>query len=92
VAIEAMACGTPVIAWPNGALPEIVDEGESGFIVNSVDAAVNAVGKLDGLDRRTVRAIFERRFSATRMASDYAEIYARLAGKKPEMASRFATR
>lgn len=92
VAIEAMACGTPVIAWPNGALPEIVDEGESGFIVNSVDAAVNAVGKLDGLDRRTVRAIFERRFSATRMARDYAEIYARLAGKKSEMAARFATR
>jgi glycosyltransferase involved in cell wall biosynthesis len=80
VAIEAMACGTPVIAWNKGAMPEVVDDGVTGFIVDSVDAAVAAVARLGELDRKDVRLVFERRFSVSRMASDYVKIYARVIG------------
>ncbi|MGX5801102.1 glycosyltransferase family 4 protein [Bradyrhizobium sp. Arg314] len=80
VAIEAMACGTPVIAWNRGALPEIVDNGVTGFVVDNVDDAVASVPALLGLDRRQVRAVFETRFSATRMARDYLAAYMRLTG------------
>ena len=78
VMIEAMACGTPVIAWDNGSVREVVDDGVTGFIVDSIDAAVAAVDRLGELDRRLVRATFERRFSVATMASKYAELYARL--------------
>jgi glycosyltransferase involved in cell wall biosynthesis len=78
VVIEAMAFGTPVIAWNEGAMPEIVDDGVSGFIVDSVDAAVAHVGELGRLDRNEVRAVFERRFSAERMIDDYETVYASL--------------
>ncbi|TGU47431.1 glycosyltransferase, partial [Mesorhizobium sp. M00.F.Ca.ET.186.01.1.1] len=71
VAIEAMACGTPVIAWNSGALPEIVDDGVTGFVVDSVDDAVASMPALLDLDRRQVRAVFEKRFSAARMAREY---------------------
>lgn len=81
VVIEAMAFGIPVIAWRQGAMPEIIDEGETGFVVDSIDAAVQAVAKCAVLDRRDVRRVFERRFSATRMVSDYEAIYRRLAAK-----------
>lgn len=80
VAIEAMACGTPVIAWPNGAMPEVVDDGVTGFIVETLDDAVSSVARLEELDRDRIRAVFERRFSASRMASDYIEIYRRSTG------------
>lgn len=80
VVIEAMACGTPVIAWDNGAMPEIVDDGVTGFIVDSTDAAVASVARLRELDRDEIRSVFERRFSVSRMASDYVKIYARLIG------------
>jgi len=73
--IEAMSCGTPVIAWPNGSVPEIVDEGVTGFIVDSVDKAVSAAQKIALLDRARVRARFEQRFSAARMARDYLAVY-----------------
>jgi glycosyltransferase involved in cell wall biosynthesis len=75
VMIEAMACGTPVIAFRRGSVPEIVDDGLSGFVVDDEPAAVAAVGCLDRLDRRKVRAQFQRRFSATRMARDYVTQY-----------------
>jgi glycosyltransferase involved in cell wall biosynthesis len=75
VMIEAMACGTPVIAWRRGSVPEIVDEGLTGFVVDSLEEAVSAVGRLGELDRRKIRATFERRFSAQRMAEDYVELY-----------------
>ena len=75
VMIEAMACGTPVIAWRRGAVPEIVDQGITGFVVDSFDEAVAAVARLGELDRRQIRATFERRFSARRMATDYVNIY-----------------
>ncbi|CAN7639590.1 glycosyltransferase family 4 protein [Mesorhizobium amorphae] len=76
--IEAMACGTPSIAWNCGALPEIIDQGVTGFVVNSMDEAVAAVPALLQLERRKVRAAFEKRFSAERMARDYVAAYARL--------------
>jgi glycosyltransferase involved in cell wall biosynthesis len=82
--IEAMACGTPVIAMRNGSVPEIVEEGITGFIVESEDEAVRAVGALQALDRRSVRRRFEQRFTARRMAEDYVALYGRLiAGAQP---------
>ena len=75
VMIEAMACGTPVIAWRRGSVPEVVEHGVTGYIVRDVDESVAAVGNLVALDRATVRKRFERRFSARRMAGDYLTIY-----------------
>jgi len=84
--IEAMACGTPVIAMRNGSVPEVVDEGVTGFIVRSEAEAVAAVGKLSALDRNRVRRTFETRFSARRMAEDYVDIYQELiADRRPRL-------
>jgi glycosyltransferase involved in cell wall biosynthesis len=83
VCIEAMACGTPVIAFHAGAAPEVVDDGVTGFVVRNVDEAVSAVTRVAALDRRNVRAVFERRFTAKRMASDYLGIYRGLPGVRP---------
>jgi glycosyltransferase involved in cell wall biosynthesis len=80
VVIEAMAFGTPVIVWNEGAMPEIVDQGVSGFVVDSVDEAVARSREIEALDRRVVRATFERRFSLERMVSEYEGVYAKLAG------------
>ena len=79
VVIESMACGTPVIAFARGSVPEVVEDGVTGFIVQDVEQAVSAVRRLPELDRRQVRRRFEQRFSVTRMASDYLEIYRQLA-------------
>jgi glycosyltransferase involved in cell wall biosynthesis len=79
VMIEAMACGTPIIAWPRGSVPEVMENGVTGFVVNSIPAAVAALSKVNGLDRRRCREIFEKRFSATRMVQNYVQIYQRLA-------------
>ena len=78
VMIEAMSCGTPVVAFRHGSVPEIVDEGVSGYIVDSVDDALPAVQAAAALDRRACRARFEQRFTAARMASAYLEVYRRL--------------
>jgi glycosyltransferase involved in cell wall biosynthesis len=78
VMIEAMACGTPVIAWNVGSVPEVVEDGISGFAVDSVDEAVAAVRRLPELDRARIRATFERRFSAATMSNNYLGLYARL--------------
>ena len=78
VMIEAMACGTPVLAWRCGSVPEVVEHGISGFIVDGMDEAVAAVGRLERLDRRRVRACFDRRFSAEVMARNYLRLYWRL--------------
>jgi glycosyltransferase involved in cell wall biosynthesis len=75
VMIEAMACGTPVIAFRRGSVPEIVEEGTSGFIVDTVEQAVAAVRRIATLDRAKVRGAFERRFTVERMAHDYLAIY-----------------
>ena len=83
VMIEAMACGTPVIAHPRGALPEIIEDGVNGFLVEDEAQAVDAVNRLDELTREGVRRRFEERFTARRMAEDYLAIYAKVgAGKK----------
>jgi glycosyltransferase involved in cell wall biosynthesis len=78
VMIEAMACGTPVIAFRRGSVPEIVEEGVSGFVVDTIEEAVAAVGRIASLDRAEVRAQFERRFTAERMARGYLNIYRKL--------------
>jgi glycosyltransferase involved in cell wall biosynthesis len=79
VVIESMACGTPVIAFARGSVPEIVEDGVTGFVVHNIEEAVRAVRRVPELDRREVRRRFEQRFSAGRMASDYLEIYRELA-------------
>ena len=78
VMIEAMACGTPVIAYPRGAVPEVVEDGVSGFIVDSEPEAIEAIKNLSRLDRRRVRAAFENRFAARRMAEEYVRHYRNL--------------
>ncbi len=75
VMIEAMACGTPVVAFDSGSTAEVVDEGITGFVVTDMDAAKAAVGQARRLDRRTVRRRFELRFTASAMAQAYLELY-----------------
>jgi glycosyltransferase involved in cell wall biosynthesis len=75
-----MACGTPVIAFHTASVPEVIEPGRSGFIVRSIDEAVEAVSRLSELDRAVVRACFDRRFSSERMARDYLDIYRALPG------------
>ena len=79
VMIEAMACGTPVIAYACGSAPEVIEDGLTGFIVRDDAQAIAAVGRVAGLDRRAIRRRFEERFSATAMATRYIDIYGRLA-------------
>jgi glycosyltransferase involved in cell wall biosynthesis len=79
VMIEAMACGTPVIAMENGSVPEVLENGVTGFIVHSEQEAIDAVGRIGSLDRDRIRAEFDRRFTAHRMAKNYLKLYARLA-------------
>ena len=78
VMIEAMACGTPVVAWRCGSVPEVIDHGVSGFIVDGMDQALTAVTRCREIDRRQVRAAFERRFTAEVMARSYLQLYWRL--------------
>jgi glycosyltransferase involved in cell wall biosynthesis len=78
VVIEAMACGTPVIAYRRGSVPEVVEENVSGLVVDTTEEAVMAVRRIRDLDRIKVRAAFERRFTAERMAHDYVAIYRQL--------------
>jgi len=85
VMIEAMACGTPVIAWRSGSVPEVIDEGWTGFTVRSIEEAMTAVDRIEELDRLTIRQIFDRRFTVDRMAADYVSIYRRLAGVTPRL-------
>jgi glycosyltransferase involved in cell wall biosynthesis len=86
VMIEAMACGTPIVAFPRGAVPEVMEDGVTGFVVEDVEAAVKAVARLEGFDRRGCRRAFEERFTAERMTRDYLEIYRRLPDRAPEKA------
>jgi glycosyltransferase involved in cell wall biosynthesis len=78
VMIEALACGTPVIAWRSGPVPEVIDDGRTGFLVESVAEAVAAVGRIAGLSRHTCRETFDERFDAACMARKYVEVYRRL--------------
>jgi glycosyltransferase involved in cell wall biosynthesis len=80
--IEAMACGTPVIAFPAGSVPEIIDDGTTGFVVRTEDEAVGAVERLPSLSREKVRRRFEERFTASRMAKDYLKHYRSLIARE----------
>jgi len=82
VMIEAMACGTPVIAFKSGSVPEVIDDGITGFVVSGGEEAVEAIGRIGELDRRQVRAHFEKRFSSRRMAEEYVRHYKALAPRR----------
>jgi glycosyltransferase involved in cell wall biosynthesis len=84
VMIEAMACGTPVVAFAGGSVREVLDDGVTGYVVTDLDQAVAATRAALGLDRDRIRATFERRFSVRRMAEDYLAAYRRLVqGRRP---------
>ena len=85
VMIEAMACGTPVIAYGCGSVPEVIDDGVTGFIVANDDEAIAAISRIPSLNRREVRRRFDERFSSVAMAQRYLDLYARLAGARPEL-------
>ena len=89
VMIEAMACGTPVIAMRRGSVPEIVEDGVTGFVVDSEEDALAAIGRLGSIDRRRVRAEFERRFTAGRMAQDYLRAYQSLSQQRRQLSVEY---
>jgi len=73
--VESMACGTPVIAFDRGSMPEIIRHGETGYIVDDIEGAINAVASVSSINRSTCRADVEKRFSSSRMARDYVRVY-----------------
>ena len=83
VMIEAMACGLPVVAFPGGSVREIIDDGVTGFIVDSIEDGVDAVRRIHTIERSRCRETFERRFSVHRMASEYVDIYRQVIAKRP---------
>ena len=90
VMIEAMACGTPVIAYREGSVPEVIDPGVTGFVIDNIDEAVDAIAKIQHLDRKRCRERFEQRFSSARMATEYVNVYEGLVRRKklPRQPSR----
>jgi glycosyltransferase involved in cell wall biosynthesis len=84
VMIEALACGTPVIAYRSGAVPEIMEQGRTGFVVDALEDAVDAVQRVPQLSRKRCREVFEKRFTVARMASDYIRVFERLISKNRE--------
>ena len=92
VMVEALACGTPVIAYRAGSVPEVIEEGKTGYIVDNLDAAVRAVRRIGTLDRTTCRRVFEERFSARRMCADYLAIYRTLCHREPGRTPRSGIR
>ena len=73
--VESMACGTPVVAYRRGSMPEIIDDGVTGFVVDDAAQAAEAVGAVPSLDRATCRAVAQRRFGVDRMVQDYVAVY-----------------
>ena len=92
VMIEALSTGTPVIAWPTGSAPEVIDEGITGLLVESTDAAVQAINRVRDMDRQAIRRRFEERFSATRMARDYVAAYNELIHRNSRRTQRSEAR
>ena len=80
--IESMACGTPVIAFRRGSMSELVRHGETGYLVDDIEAAVKAVSALDTIDRSACRADVERRFTSARMARDYVRVYQQILNRE----------
>ena len=90
--IEALGCGTPVIAYPKGSVPEILEDGRTGFLVNSVAEAAKAVeDRVHSLDRRICRQVFEDRFSVERMCADYVDIFEFLRSRAAKSVVRVRT-
>lgn len=87
--IEAMACGTPVLAFKNGAVPEVIDDGVTGYIVDTMESAISTLPKVLALDRHRVRQRFEERFSVSRMARDYVAIYESLIGQHAALDEKY---
>ena len=87
VMIEAMACGTPVLAFPEGSVPEVVEHGRTGFICDDEADMAKAIGQLDALDSAACRAAVENHFSADRMVAEHLDLYAELLGSRPRTAS-----
>src|SRR5215216_1529094 len=85
VMIEAMACGTPVVAYRGGAVPELVEPGHTGFIVEGIQDAVEAVRRVAELNRKRCREVFEQRFTAARMAHDYVQQFERLVARNQQV-------
>jgi glycosyltransferase involved in cell wall biosynthesis len=85
VIIEAMACGTPVIAYRGGAVPELVEHDHTGLIVEGLEDAVEAVRRVAQLSRKRCREVFAQRFTATRMAHDYVQLFERLIARNQEV-------
>jgi len=84
VMIEALACGTPVVAFRGGSVAEVIDHGVTGFVVDSLDDAIEATSRIQTIDRARCRAVFEKRFNVTRMANDYLAVYEQLrSGRSP---------
>jgi glycosyltransferase involved in cell wall biosynthesis len=90
VMIEAMACGTPVLAFRKGSVPEVMEDHVTGRIVTCVEEAVLVLPKVIALDRRAVRARFEERFTAARMAKDYVNVYRSLLRKQSKLVDALA--
>ncbi len=82
VMIESMACGTPVVAYRTGSVPEVITDGVNGFVVDDLDGAVDAVQRLGELDRHAVRQSFEDRFTVDRMARDYIALFEHLVASR----------
>jgi len=82
VMIESMACGTPVVAYAGGSVAEVMDDGVTGFVVNDIEQAVEAARRVRDLSRARCREVFEKRFTASRMANDYIDVYTRLADSR----------
>ncbi len=87
VMIEAMACGTPVLAFRAGSVPEVIDEGVTGYTVDTVEQAIGVLPKVLDLDRKRVRAVFDEKFTAARMARDYVKLYRKLLNKSAPLES-----
>jgi glycosyltransferase involved in cell wall biosynthesis len=87
--MEALACGTPVIAFPSGALPEIVEHGRTGFLVRDEREMAEAIGAAGALDPETCRAAARERFSLARTIERYLELYRQLAGRNSSVAAGY---
>jgi len=85
--IEAMACGTPIIAYRQGSVPEVIEQGATGFVVNDLEDAVAAAKRVPELSRKRCREVFEQRFTARRMAHDYLRVYQRLIEREAKRAA-----
>jgi glycosyltransferase involved in cell wall biosynthesis len=82
VMVESLACGTPVIASPRGSVPEVLEDGVTGILVDSLEEAVSAAQRIGTLSRQTCREMFERRFSASRMTTDYLSVYEQILSRR----------